>query len=160
MARLTLELFNKRFTHTENREGNSRRLIFDSQISYGTLVVKDIGEIANGEVTLVETSGEFAKKNNHLEPKIVYSVSFVDRDTDILFPHSFRVLLMLSSDTFNHLLGLDTAKNSINIQIDTVGLLREGAIYYGDDPDKDEKIWDINIAKMVLLSNMSINIVN
>ena len=44
---------------------------------------------------------------------------------------------MLSSDTSNHLLGLDIAKNSINIQIDTVGLLREGAIYYGDDPDKD-----------------------
>ena len=160
MARLTLELLNKRFTHTENREGNSRRLIFDSQISYGTLIVKDIGELTTGEVTLLERSGESPQKYDYLESKIVYSVSFVDKHTDIFSPHFFQVLLILSSDTFNHLLGLDMSKNSINIQIDTVGLLRDGAIYYGDDPDGDEKIWDINIAKMVLLSDMSINIVS
>lgn len=158
MALLTFELLNKRFTHEESRDGVARRLIFSAEISYGTLIIKDIGKLATGEVTFLERNRELPKTYDDLESKIIYSAGFVNDDTGISCPHFFRVLLILSSDTFNYLLSLDMLKNSINIHIDTVDLMRDGAIYYGDDPYGDEKIWDLNKGAMVLLSDMSIKV--
>lgn len=158
MAFLTFKLLNKEFTHEESREGVARRLIFGAEISYGMFTIKDIGKLNAGEVTFLEINRELPKTYDGLESKIIYSASFVNNETGKSCPHFFRVLLILSSDTFNYLLSLDMSKSCINVRIDTVDLMRDGAIYYGDDPDGSEKIWDLNKGAMVLLSDMSITI--